>query len=207
MTTLTVMYNNNHFICRYLYRNLLVMDTMRYLTMLCVLCLFFGTQSATGQSKNESNKHSHHTEHGRQDTIHGHQNSNYRHRLSGTDFYLNIPNDFKANEAGNDDFAFQEKGTVVKFAFLENISVSTFCDSLTDAYFSSQGLRDMQVMTEQNVKIYRGKFDIGQVPYIRAFYVYDYKGSTVVGIVNYPEKLEEELAGYFLSMFITEKDE
>jgi hypothetical protein len=183
------------------------MYTMRYLTLIFALSFLFGTQSVWGQSTNANHKHNHHSGHGHQDTIRWHDSTNYRHRLSNTDFYLNIPNDFKTNEAGNDDFAFQEKGTVVKFAFVENISASTFCDSLTDNYFSGQGLRDMLVRTEQNIKIYRGKFDIGQVPYIRAFYIYEYKGSTVLGIVNYPEKLEDELADNFLSMFIGGEDE
>lgn len=168
--------------------------------------MILGIQSALGQHT-ATTEPGHHNEHRKQDTALCSDKTHYTHRLSGSDFFLNIPNEFKANKAGNDDFAFQEKGTVAKFAYLENIPVSTFCDSMTDAYFSKQGLSNMLVATKQGIKIYSGKFDIGKVPYIRAFYIYEYKKSTVVGILNYPEKLQDELEDYFLSMFIAAKDD
>lgn len=161
---------------------------MHYLTILIFFLSSIGLQPVQGQSK-------------------GIDHTKHRHRLSGTEFYLNIPPGFTPGKTSNNEFVNQEKGTVLKLAFVENISFSTFCDSLTDNYFTKQGLREMQVIIQSNLKIYKGKFDIEKVTYFRTFYVYPYKNSTIVGIANYPEKLYHEFEPQFLAMFNTEEHE
>lgn len=133
--------------------------------------------------------------------------SHGRHRVSGSNFDVNIPPEFKPGKENQDEFVLQEKGSVIRFFALANVDSKTFCDSMTTAYFAAQQLRDVVQEKEGNVTVYKGKFDIERVPYIRAFYVIPDNAGTVLGIANYPEKLEGEQENQFVRMFKNHDDD
>lgn len=128
-------------------------------------------------------------------------------KLSGSKIYLQIPNHFIANSKKADEFVCQPKGSILKFIYIKNISVPNFCDSLTPSYFSKQQLTDVDSSIHNNLIIYKGKFTNGKINYIRAFCVYPYKKSTVLGIGNYPENLQEEIEQDFFTIFNNFEDE
>lgn len=128
-------------------------------------------------------------------------------KLSGSRITLQIPNHFVANTKKADEFVCQPKGSILKFYYIKNISASTFCDSLTPTYFDKQQLTDVISSTHNNLIIYKGKFTNGKINYIRAFCVYPYKKSTVLGIGNYPENLQEEIEQDFFAVFNNFEDE
>jgi hypothetical protein len=155
---------------------------MKYLLSLVAIITAFGIQEITGQSVK------HIIQQGQ------------RHQVSGTDYTVKIPQEFAISEKNNDEFVNQEKGSVIRFVHVPDIPTARFLDSMTTKYFEAQKLRDVTETKNEEVTIFKGKFDIDQVPYIRAFYVIPYKGSTILGIANYPERLGEELETHYRNM-------
>lgn len=123
------------------------------------------------------------------------------HQIEGTDYQVKIPDVFIKSKAHKDEFVYKEKGSVVRFAYLKDIPASRFLDSMTTRYFEAQDLHEVTEANMGEITNFRGKFTINKVPYIRSFFVIPYKGSTILGISNYPEKLEPELGGHFKNMY------
>lgn len=155
---------------------------MRFLLSFLILFVSTGTQILYSQSKKALEIHS-------------------GYKLQNTDYYIQIPENFVLSQKNQDEFICQEKGSVLKFAYIENVSTSTFCDSLTSRFFNAQQLTDVTHLTQNNLNIYKGKFLINEISYIRAFYVFPHKKSTVLGIANYPEKIGEEIEKSFIPLF------
>lgn len=131
----------------------------------------------------------------------------HMHRIGGSDFVVKVPANFAVSEKDRHEFALREQGAVVKFAFLQDIPASRFCDSMTTHYFEAQGLTDVTETKSGGITIFKGKFTINQVPYLRSFTVIPNKGSTILQIANYPEKLGGALEPQFLNMIKREEDE
>jgi hypothetical protein len=131
----------------------------------------------------------------------------HMHRVGNSNFVVKVPANFAVSEKDPNEFVLREQGTVVKFAFLQDIPASRFCDSMTTRYFESQGLTGITETKSGAITIFKGKFMINQVPYLRSFIVIPTKGSTILQIANYPEKLGGELETQFLNMIKREDDE
>ena len=129
------------------------------------------------------------------------------HKITGSSYLVKIPDDFEISKSHKDEFVFKEKGSVVKFVHLKDISATMFCDSMTTQYFEAQGLHEVTETKIGDIINFKGKFTINQVPYIRSFYIIPHKGNTILGISNYPEKLEGELEYHFLNMHKNNKNE
>lgn len=155
---------------------------MRIFSILVIFFVSFGTQILYGQSKKTLEIPS-------------------KYKLSTTDYYIKIPDNFVLSQKNDDEFVFQEKGSVIKFVYIENIPTTTFCDSLTPRFFTDQQLREVNHYKEGSASIYKGKFSINDISYLRVFYVISHRGGTVVGIANYPEKIGTEIEKSFIPLF------
>lgn len=118
-----------------------------------------------------------------------------------------MPDGFVPSGQHRDEFVLQEKGAVIRFIEMGEVSAETVRDSMTASYFASQGLRQVEKRSLGGLSIFTGSFDIGQVPYLRSFLIMpDGKGS-ILGIANYPAALREELEPHILSMFKQPEDD
>ena len=130
-----------------------------------------------------------------------------KNKVSGTEFELCIPENFEKSKLHQDEYVYSEQGTVIRFAYLQDVSHSEFLDSMTTRYFETQQLREVTETKSEGRTIFRGKFSINEIPYLRTFYIIPYKGGTILGIANYPERLGEELENQFMNMIKKDEDE
>lgn len=112
--------------------------------------------------------------------------------ISGTEITVKIPTHYTVNSNQKNEYSCSQKGIVLSYILIPNITTKQFCDSLTPTYFSNQNLQNIQHIKKSGISIYTGSFMINDIPYFRAFYVYPYKRSTLLGIFNYPQVFADE---------------
>lgn len=148
------------------------------------LLLFFGFQTAYSQQKNDTIPYN-------------------TFPISGTKLHVQIPNNYTIQSNNTNEFSCSEKGIVLTYIYIPNVTVKQFCDSLTPAYFEKQNLHNIQIRKSLGVSIYTGNFTINDIVYTRAFYVCPYKHSTFLALCNYPQIYADETEQIILKSFST----